>query len=150
MSGNCVERLWIELADKVATGQTAKLRFLTLLKTFQQLGYFIMLGDAPPQVVTHIAQTNVANTRISAGCAQEGGALRRLTFKRCVVKLFNLSPAVLIENSGSCVRATIIATTQQHLRCSTHWRSAQLNTLPSSVSLQGTLPLTRRTPSPFI
>jgi len=45
----------IELAEQVAKGQTAKLCFLVLLKTFQRLGYFMMLRDVPLQIVTHIA-----------------------------------------------------------------------------------------------
>ena len=45
----------IEVADKVAKGQTAKLCFLILLKTFQRLGYFVQLRDVPSQIATHIA-----------------------------------------------------------------------------------------------
>jgi len=43
------------LAERVAKGISARLYFLILLKTFQRLGYFIMLRDVPSQLVTHIA-----------------------------------------------------------------------------------------------
>lgn len=45
----------VGLAEQVAKGNYAQLCFLILLKTFQRLGYFIMLRDVPPQLVTHIA-----------------------------------------------------------------------------------------------
>ncbi len=47
----------VELAERVAKGNSAKLCFLLLLKTFQRLGYFIMLRDVPPQIVTHITHS---------------------------------------------------------------------------------------------
>lgn len=37
----------IVLAERVAKGNSARLCFLMLLKSFQRLGYFIMLGIAP-------------------------------------------------------------------------------------------------------
>jgi hypothetical protein len=45
----------VELAERIAKGRTARLCFLILLKTFQRLGYFIMLRDVPPQIVIHIS-----------------------------------------------------------------------------------------------
>ena len=45
----------IGLAERVAKGHAARLCFLLLLKTFQRLGYFQMLRDVPPQLITHIA-----------------------------------------------------------------------------------------------
>ncbi|MBA3440974.1 MAG: DUF4158 domain-containing protein, partial [Pyrinomonadaceae bacterium] len=44
----------IVLAERVAKGNSARLYFLILLKTFQRLGYFIMLRDVPSQLVIHI------------------------------------------------------------------------------------------------
>ncbi|MGH9901778.1 MAG: DUF4158 domain-containing protein, partial [Pyrinomonadaceae bacterium] len=45
----------VGLAERVAKGNSARRCFLILLKTFQRLGYFIMLRDVPPQLVAHIA-----------------------------------------------------------------------------------------------
>jgi TnpA family transposase len=44
----------LELADRSAKGETAKLAFLVLLKTFQRLGYFIPLRDVPRGIVEHV------------------------------------------------------------------------------------------------
>lgn len=46
-----------EIAEQVAKGQTAKLCFIVLLKTFQRLGYFVLVRDVPPQIITHIARS---------------------------------------------------------------------------------------------
>ena len=43
----------LELAAR-AKSETAKLSFLVLLKTFQCLGYFIVLGEVPRCIVEHI------------------------------------------------------------------------------------------------
>ena len=52
----------LALARKVARGETARLCFLLLLKTFQRLGYFMQLRDVPPPIVNHL---------ISCLCAAE-------------------------------------------------------------------------------
>src|ERR1035438_6115396 len=44
----------LALADRSSKGDTAKLAFLVLLKTFQRLGYFITLRDVPRGIVEHI------------------------------------------------------------------------------------------------
>jgi len=44
----------LDLASRVAKGETAKLSFLVLLKTFQRLGYFVTLENVPRCVVEHI------------------------------------------------------------------------------------------------
>ncbi len=45
----------VELAERVAKGHAARRCFLLLLKSFQRLGYFIMLRDVPAPLVAHIA-----------------------------------------------------------------------------------------------
>lgn len=47
----------VELAERIAKGPAARLCFLLLLKTFQRLGYFIMLRDVGSQLVAHIASS---------------------------------------------------------------------------------------------
>jgi TnpA family transposase len=44
----------LELAARAAKGETAKLSFLVLLKTFQRLGYFVALDEVPRCIVEHI------------------------------------------------------------------------------------------------
>jgi hypothetical protein len=44
----------LELAACAAKGEAAKLSFLVLLKTFQRLGYFVALEEAPRCIVEHI------------------------------------------------------------------------------------------------
>jgi len=43
------------LADRVARSSTARLGFLILLKTFQRLGYFVLVREVPVRIVEHIA-----------------------------------------------------------------------------------------------
>lgn len=45
----------LALALSSANGNTGRLSFLVLLKTFQRLGYFVMLSDIPERVVAHLA-----------------------------------------------------------------------------------------------
>jgi TnpA family transposase len=44
----------LELAGRASKGETARLGFLVLLKTFQRLGYFVALRDVPRSIVEHI------------------------------------------------------------------------------------------------
>jgi hypothetical protein len=44
----------LELAGRACKGETARLCFLILLKTFQRLGYFVALRDVPRSIVEHI------------------------------------------------------------------------------------------------
>ena len=46
----------IALALRFVKGQTARLGFLVLLKTFQRLGYFVQIDEVPERMVAHIAQ----------------------------------------------------------------------------------------------
>ncbi len=51
------------LAGQATRGDVAYLGFLSLLKTFQRLGYFVPLNQVPKAIVEHIAtltQTNEA------------------------------------------------------------------------------------------
>jgi hypothetical protein len=47
----------LALAMKTTTRSGARLGFLVLLKTFQRLGYFVLVGDVPKSVVRHIAMS---------------------------------------------------------------------------------------------
>ncbi len=42
--------------QKKTKGKTANLCFLTLLKTFQRLGYFVPIDDIPKKIIKHIAK----------------------------------------------------------------------------------------------
>ena len=46
----------MDLADRVARSLTSRLGFLILLKTFQRLGYFVLIRDVPVSIVEHIAR----------------------------------------------------------------------------------------------
>lgn len=46
----------IAQALRFVKGQTARLGFLILLKTFQRLGYFVKIADVPERMVGHVAQ----------------------------------------------------------------------------------------------
>jgi len=46
----------LRLAVSVATGRSARLAFLVMLKTFQRLGYFVPLASVPTTIVEHIGQ----------------------------------------------------------------------------------------------
>ncbi len=41
----------MDLADRVARSLTSRLGFLILLKTFQRLGYFVLIRDVPVSIV---------------------------------------------------------------------------------------------------
>ena len=45
-----------DYAVKIARGIDNQLCFLILMKTFQRLGYFLLLRDVPTTIVNHIAQ----------------------------------------------------------------------------------------------
>ena len=47
----------LALSLSCANGTTGRLSFLVLLKTFQRLGYFVMLSDVPARLVAHLAKT---------------------------------------------------------------------------------------------
>ena len=46
----------LELAFGAVNGKAARLAFLVLLKTFQRLGYFLMIGDVPERLIGHVAR----------------------------------------------------------------------------------------------
>jgi Domain of unknown function (DUF4158) len=47
----------VALAEGAARSVIARVGFLILLKTFQRLGYFVLLHDVPPTIVEHLAHT---------------------------------------------------------------------------------------------
>jgi hypothetical protein len=47
----------LELAARASKGETARLGFLVLLKTFQRLGYFVALRDVPATSLNTLAMT---------------------------------------------------------------------------------------------
>ena len=56
----------VALAEQVTRGDVAYLGFLVLLKTFQRLGYFVLLGQVPTAIIEHIATF----TRTSAALSE--------------------------------------------------------------------------------
>src|SRR5262249_47964011 len=46
----------IALAISTSPRPEARLGFLVLLKTFQRLGYFVLVGDVPKPIVEHVAR----------------------------------------------------------------------------------------------
>lgn len=46
----------IDMAFRSVSGKAARLCLLVLLKTFQRLGYFVMMHDVPERLVRHIAR----------------------------------------------------------------------------------------------
>jgi hypothetical protein len=46
----------VALAERADRGDVALLGFLVLLKTFQRLGYFVLVSQVPSAIVEHIAQ----------------------------------------------------------------------------------------------
>jgi Domain of unknown function (DUF4158) len=50
---NFVELVW---AEKRTRERTPRVGLLVLLKTFQRLGYFVMLSDVPLPILEHLAQ----------------------------------------------------------------------------------------------
>src|SRR5271169_6131721 len=68
----------IALADRVAQRSTPHLGFLILLKTFQRLGYFVLIRDVPVSIVEHIAHDQ-GFLNIPAGLAEydDSGTRRR-------------------------------------------------------------------------
>ena len=46
----------LELAAHASKGESARLGFLVMLKTFQRLGYFVALRDVPRIIVEHIGR----------------------------------------------------------------------------------------------
>jgi TnpA family transposase len=60
-----------------ANGGTGRLSFLVLLKTFQRLGYFVMLSDVPERLVAHLASTLKLKKTPSLTDYDDSGTRRR-------------------------------------------------------------------------
>ena len=72
----------LDLARKASKGHNARLGFLVLLKTFQRLGYFVMLDVVPKAIINHIAQqtgneTTNASILFNADTYDQSGTRRR-------------------------------------------------------------------------
>jgi len=46
----------LALAISTSPRPGARLGFLVLLKTFQRLGYFVLVGEVPPPIAQHVAR----------------------------------------------------------------------------------------------
>lgn len=46
----------VKFTKKKTKGKTANLCFLVMLKTFQRLGYFVLIKDVPPKIIKHIVK----------------------------------------------------------------------------------------------
>ncbi len=53
----------IELMNTCTRNPTSNLGFMVLLKTFQRLGYFIMIADVPKAILTHLIDSLELNDR---------------------------------------------------------------------------------------
>jgi TnpA family transposase len=60
-----------------ASGTTGRLSFLVLLKTFQRLGYFVMLADVPERLVAHLARVLKLKKVPSLSDYDDSGTRRR-------------------------------------------------------------------------
>lgn len=70
----------LSIALSSANGNSGRLSFLLLLKTFQRLGYFVMLSDVPERLVAHLArQLNLRKTP-SLAEYDDSGTRRRHIF----------------------------------------------------------------------
>lgn len=70
----------LSMALSSANGNSGRLSFLLLLKTFQRLGYFVMLSDVPERLVAHLArQLNLRKTP-SLAEYDDSGTRRRHVF----------------------------------------------------------------------
>lgn len=67
----------LALSLSCANGTTGRLSFLVLLKTFQRLGYFVMLSDVPERLVTHLAKTLKFKKTPSLADYDDSGTRRR-------------------------------------------------------------------------
>lgn len=67
----------LALSLSCANGTTGRLSFLVLLKTFQRLGYFVMLSDVPERLVTHLAKTLKFKKTPSLAEYDDSGTRRR-------------------------------------------------------------------------
>lgn len=71
----------LALALSSTSGVIGRLSFLILLKTFQRLGYFVMLSDVPERVVAHLATTLKLRRTHSLTEYDDSGTRRRLLVK---------------------------------------------------------------------
>ena len=86
----------LELANKICKGGSAKLGFLVLLKTFQRLGYFVMLQSVPKSIIDHIA-TSAEDTEFDVAAYDESGTRRRHV--GAIRVYFNINPYDLIAET---------------------------------------------------
>jgi len=67
----------LALTMSSASGTTGRLSFLVLLKTFQRLGYFVMLADVPERLVAHLARVLKLKKVPSLSDYDDSGTRRR-------------------------------------------------------------------------
>lgn len=67
----------LALSLRSANGTTGRLSFLVLLKTFQRLGYFVLLSDVPERLVAHLAKVLELRKTPSLTDYDDSGTRRR-------------------------------------------------------------------------
>ncbi len=67
----------LALSLRSANGTTGRLSFLVLLKTFQRLGYFVLISDVPERLVAHLAKVLELRKTPSLTDYDDSGTRRR-------------------------------------------------------------------------
>jgi TnpA family transposase len=89
-------RAELDLARQISKGDSAKRGFLILLKTFQRLGYFVMLQSVPKAIVEHIAAWTEETEFDPAAYDESGTRRRHVTAIRAYL---NINPYDLIAEA---------------------------------------------------
>lgn len=99
----------LALAEHVTRGEGAHLGFLILLKTFQRLGYFVLISQVPSAIVEHIATLTQPTAALGelAGYDLSGTRKRHLQIIR---------QALHIQPYGSAARHTMLLAMSQAAR----------------------------------
>ncbi|HEY9832172.1 MAG TPA: DUF4158 domain-containing protein, partial [Stenomitos sp.] len=79
----------LKLAHRYTRGAVAQLGFLVLLKTFQRLGYFVLVKSVPAPIIKHIAQSAqlALSPQVLVGYDTSGTRWRHLSLIRDYLKI---------------------------------------------------------------
>ena len=79
----------LKLANRYTRGAVAQLGFLVLLKTFQRLGYFVLVKSVPAPIIKHIAQSAqlALSPQVLEGYDTSGTRWRHLSLIRDYLKI---------------------------------------------------------------
>lgn len=105
----------MRLARRLAKSGPARLYLLILLKTTQRLGYFTMLADVPPPIITYLVKCIGLRSVAHRDLVEEEKSQSRRRFIDAIRKHLNISPVTADTERAIREAAMEAAQTKQEL-----------------------------------